>query len=265
MSKPSKSGKPQRSNQSHSGQGSKTKPSSSKFKNARPDAKKGQRPAFPGRNAPPDTHEARPRLFYALKVPPEVAEQLTAIQKELRGNWRAVRSDQLHVTLAYLPGVDPGKLAALKTLGDTLSADTPPLSINLRGTGYFPNEGSPRVWFIKVEAEGLDELAARLRSGLAELGVETDNLPFKAHITLARKKGAAPRVPPRTFDLGWDAGAVTLYRSHLQKTGPIHENLAMFKLRGFKLRGEFRASIMSSAESDAHPQADLKPPPEDRA
>ncbi|WP_420595689.1 RNA 2',3'-cyclic phosphodiesterase [Deinococcus sp.] len=241
MSKPSKNGpKP-----NASGQASKSKPRLGKFKSGKPDAKKGQRPTFgPKRNAPPpDAHEARPRLFYALKVPPDVAEQLVAIQKDLRGNWRAVRGDQLHVTLAYLPGVDPSKLEALKTLGDTLSQSTPPLSIKLRGTGYFPNEGSPRVWFVKVEAEGLEELAAQLRVGLAELGVDTDNLPFKAHITLARKKGAAPRVPPRIFDTGWDAGAVTLYRSHLQKTGPIHENLAMFKLRG-----EFRASIMSSAE-----------------
>ncbi|AWN22522.1 RNA 2',3'-cyclic phosphodiesterase [Deinococcus irradiatisoli] len=198
------------------------------------------RPANPTTKARPDVHEARPRLFYALKVPPEVAEQLAAAQKDLRGNWRSVRADQLHVTLAYLPGVDPGKLAALKQLGDRLTEATPPLSLRLRGTGYFPNEGSPRVWFVKVEAEGLDDLAARLRTGLAELGVQTDELPFKAHITLARKKGAAPRLPPKIFDLGWDAGAVTLYRSHLQKTGPVYENLSMFKFRG---------SIMSSAES----------------
>ncbi len=194
--------------------------------------------AKPPSDAP--VHEARHRLFYALKVPPEVAEQLQAAQKDLRGNWRSVRADQLHVTLAYLPGADPGKLAALKALGERLSQDTPPLSLKLRGTGYFPNEGSPRVWFVKVEAPGLEELAAQLRAGLSELGVETDNLPFKAHITLARKKGAAPRLPPKIFDLGWDAGAVTLYRSHLQKTGPIYENLSMFKLRG---------TIMSSAES----------------
>ncbi|GAA4007153.1 RNA 2',3'-cyclic phosphodiesterase [Deinococcus rubellus] len=222
---------------------------------SKPDTKKAgkadtRKPGKPGnRNGPPQevsSHEARPRLFYALKVPPEVAEQLALVQKDLRGNWRSVRADQLHVTLAYLPGVDPTKLDALKKLGDTLTLDTPPLGLKLRGTGYFPNEGSPRVWFVKVEAEGLEDLAARLRVDLAELGVETDNAGFKAHITLARKKGAAPRVPPRLFETGWDAGAVTLYRSHLQKTGPIYENLAMFKLRG-----ELRATIMSSTESEA--------------
>ena len=87
-------------------------------------------------------------------MPPEVAEQLSAAQKDLRGNWRSVRADQLHVTLAYLPGVDPSKLDALKKLGDTLTQAAPPLSLKLRGTGYFPNEGSPRVWFVKVEARG---------------------------------------------------------------------------------------------------------------
>ncbi|WP_161881717.1 RNA 2',3'-cyclic phosphodiesterase [Deinococcus alpinitundrae] len=232
------------------------KPTDRASESRRPDTRKPGKPATGQRGSPPpvSTHEARPRLFYALKVPPEVAEQLAAIQKELRGNWRSVRADQLHVTLAYLPGIDPSKLDALKALGDTLTQTAAPLSLKLRGTGYFPNEGSPRVWFVKVEAEGLEDLAARLRVGLAELGVETDNLPFKAHITLARKKGAAPRVPPKLLDSGWDAGAVTLYRSHLQKTGPIYENLAMFKLRG-----ELRANIMSSTESEAISTAALNP------
>ena len=85
-------------------------------------------------------------------------------------------------------------------------------------------------------------------------------MAFKAHITLARKKGAAPRLPPKLFDLGWDAGAVTLYRSHLQKTGPIYENLAMFKLRGeLRAESDLRASIMSSTESEAARIAALNP------
>lgn len=272
MTGPRKTGKPGRTPVNSSGtRPSSTKPSSDKPSSNKPSGttrprsgsgNPAQRHPKAGAAGPAgaEVHEARPRLFYALKVPPEVAEQLSAAQKDLRGNWRSVRADQLHVTLAYLPGVDPSKLDALKKLGDTLTQAAPPLSLKLRGTGYFPNEGSPRVWFVKVEAEGLEELAAGLRSGLQELGVETDNVAFKAHITLARKKGAAPRVPPKLFDLGWDAGAVTLYRSHLQKTGPIYENLAMFKLRGeLRAESDLRASIMSSTESEAARIAALNP------
>ncbi|WP_019586393.1 RNA 2',3'-cyclic phosphodiesterase [Deinococcus apachensis] len=172
------------------------------------------------------------RLFYALKVPSDVAAPLAEGQKQLRGNWRPVRADQFHITLAYLPAVPPERVDDLKRLGAALTKDMPPLPIRLRGTGYFPNEGSPRVWFVKVEAEGLTHLAVGLRMGIRELGLETDDLPFKAHVTLARKKGPAPRLSPLTFDLGWQAGNAALIRSTLRKTGPIYDTVSTFRFRG---------------------------------
>ncbi|MFD1731265.1 RNA 2',3'-cyclic phosphodiesterase [Deinococcus malanensis] len=143
----------------------------------------------------PDTDEASERtlrLFYALRVPTDISTPLAEAQRALRGNWRAVRPDQMHVTLAYLPAVPPERLDDLKRLGALLTQDVAPMEVRLRGTGYFPNEGSPRVWFAKVEAEGLTEFATRLREGIQNLDIQTDNLPFKAHITMARKKGPAP-------------------------------------------------------------------------
>lgn len=183
----------------------------------------------------PERHEAPERtlrLFYALRVPADVSAPLAEAQRALKGNWRAVRADQMHVTLAYLPAVAPERLDDLKRLGALLTQDVGPMAVQLRGTGYFPNEGSPRVWFARVEAEGLSELAGALRAGIQNLGVQTDDLPFKAHITLARKKGPAPRVPPLTFDLGWQAGHAALYRSILRKTGPIYETESTFRFRG---------------------------------
>ncbi|PTA66850.1 RNA 2',3'-cyclic phosphodiesterase [Deinococcus arcticus] len=192
-----------------------------------------RRPAPPRDTAPPAAHKPSTlRLFYALKVPADLAPALQGAQGKLRGNWRAVPADQFHVTLAYLPAVPPERVDDLKRLGTRLTQGLAPLHLKLRGTGYFPNEGSPRVWFVKVEGEGLNELAAALREGLNELGVKTDDLPFKAHVTLARKKGPAPRVPPLLFPQGWQAAQVTLFRSILRKTGPIHDTVSTFRLRG---------------------------------
>ena len=171
------------------------------------------------------------RLFFALKVPANLVGPLREAQRKLRGNWRRVDADQLHVTLAYLPAVPADRVDDLKRLGVTLMQDLPPMQVSLRGTGYYPNEGSPRVWFVKVEAEGLPELAQALRDGIHALGLETDEQPFKGHITLARKKGPAPRVPPLTFTHGWQAGGAVLYRSILRKTGPIHETASSFRFR----------------------------------
>ncbi|MPY67537.1 RNA 2',3'-cyclic phosphodiesterase [Deinococcus sp. SDU3-2] len=200
-----------------------------KTETPRPDSK--PRPA-PSRTTGEHQASQTLRLFFAFKVPGDVSTPLAESQRHLRGNWRAVRADQLHITLAYLPAVPPDRVADLKRLGTRLTEHLPPMQVRLRGTGYFPNEGSPRVWFVKAEAEGLNELAAELRVGLKELGIATDDLPFKAHVTLARKKGPAPRVSPLLFDLGWQAGNMALIRSTLRKTGPIYDTVSTFRLRG---------------------------------
>lgn len=194
----------------------------------------GQRPPSPTAHTPHRTpqEDRTLRLFFALKVPSDVATPLAEAQRQLKGNWRPVRADQFHVTLAYLPAVPPGRVDDLKRLGARLTENLAPMQVRLRGTGYFPNEGSPRVWFVKVEADGLPELAAALREGIQALGLRTDDLPFKAHITLARKKGPAPRVPPLGFELGWQAGNAALFRSTLRKTGPIYDVESTFRLRG---------------------------------
>nr|WP_268240019.1 RNA 2',3'-cyclic phosphodiesterase [Deinococcus humi] len=187
-----------------------------------------------GRRGTPTSEEHTPttgRFFYALKVPASITGPLAEAQRKLKSNWRTTTREQMHVTLCYLPSVPLARVAELKALGARLTEDLGPMDVKLRGTGYFPNEGSPRVWFVKVEAEGLDELAAALRAGVQGLGLETEDTSFKAHITLARRKGPAPRVPPLTFDLGWTAGGATLQRSHLQKTGPVYEQVSTFRFQ----------------------------------
>lgn len=208
-----------------------------------------------GRPAPEQHTPTTGRFFYALKVPASVTGPLSEAQRKLKGNWRTTTREGMHVTLCYLPSVPLARVAELKALGNRLTAELGPLDIRLRGTGYFPNEGSPRVWFVKVEAEGLDELAAALRAGVQALGIETEETGFKAHITLARRKGPAPRVPPMNFELGWTAGGATLQRSHLQKTGPVYEQVGTFR---------FQAPAQAGGQPAA-PPGDTTPHPSETA
>lgn len=185
------------------------------------------------------------RLFYGLRVPTQIATELAGVQTRLKGNWRSVNPSHMHITLCYLPVVAPEHLNALKRLGVSIAETLPPLQLSLRGTGYFPNEGSPRVWFVKVEGDGLSELAERLREGVVALGLEHETLAFKPHITLARKKGPAPRLPPLLFDSSWTATSMTLYRSILRKTGPVYEAQSTFRFRSSA------ASLSSSSSEDS--------------
>ena len=56
-----------------------------------------------------------------------------------------------------------------------------------RGTGFFPNPKSPRVFWVGIESdEHLQELANSIGAALKPLGFERDAGPFKPHLTLAR-------------------------------------------------------------------------------
>ncbi|MGY2892681.1 RNA 2',3'-cyclic phosphodiesterase [Deinococcus sp. UYEF24] len=201
----------------------------SKQSGNQPSVKAGGKPA----TAAAPARERVLRLFFGLALPEAVSADLAQAQAKLSSNWRRVEEDQLHLTLAYLPGVPEGQVAKLRELGTRLAAEAGPMTLRLRGTGYHPNVGTPRVWFVKVEGEGLAELAAHFAAGLKTLGFPVEG-KFQPHVTLARKKGPAPRLPPLNFTQEWEAAQLHLIHTFLprDKTGPVYDTVSRFKLTG---------------------------------
>ena len=193
------------------------------------------------------------RLFFGLALPEAVTSDLAQAQSKLSSNWRRVEGNQLHITLAYLPGVPEGRVAVLRELGTRLAAEAGPMTLRLRGTGYHPNVGTPRVWFVKVEGEGLAELAARLSAELDALGFPTEG-KFQPHVTLARKKGPAPRLPPLSFAQEWGAAQLHLIHTFLprDKTGPVYDTVSRFALTG---RGPLAAPVVHKASESPIPES----------
>jgi RNA 2',3'-cyclic 3'-phosphodiesterase len=189
------------------------------------------KPGKPAAAAP--ARERVLRLFFGVRLPEAVSADLVRAQSKLSSNWRRVEPGQLHLTLAYLPGVPEGQVPALRDLGKRLAAEAAPLDLRLRGTGYHPNVGTPRVWFVKVEGEGLQGLAARFAAELDALGFPVEG-KFQPHITLARKKGPAPRLPPLNFTQEWQAAQLHLIHTFLprDKTGPVYDTVSGFALTG---------------------------------
>jgi len=169
------------------------------------------------------------RLFYAVFVPEEIAKKLAEAQQGLLGKWKPVPPHQMHLTLLFLGEVPEERLGELKGIGRDVAGSVPAFTARVRGTGHFPEAGSPRVWFAKAEGEGFLPLATRLRESLPEFD---DGKAFKPHITLARKKGPAPRVAPVVFDLEFPVRTLTLVRSRLTPRGPHYERIATFPLKG---------------------------------
>jgi 2'-5' RNA ligase len=152
---------------------------------------------------------------------------------------RWVAAAQAHLTVRFIGEVDDAMGARV------VDALRPPLECRpftfaLGDAGTFPGGSHPRVVWIGVKEGGAGATAARdeIEARLVARGVEPENRPFRAHLTLGRVRdprrfgGAAARAlraamasvsvdaSPATID------HATLYRSHLSPKGSRYEALA---------------------------------------
>ncbi len=130
------------------------------------------------------------RLFVAIDPPEEVREQLGPLCCGLSdARWTPV--EQLHLTLCFIGEVDGATfLDILEALGE-ISFVT--FSLQLRGVGFFPPRGQPRVVWTGVEkCEPLMVLQRKITTRLFQLGVELENRKYSPHLTLARLNQTSP-------------------------------------------------------------------------
>lgn len=146
------------------------------------------------------------RLFFALWPPRETALALHEWAKGLEG--RATPVEKIHLTLAFLGGVEPAKLVAAARKVQAQAFELP-----VETAKYWRDNHI--VWVGPREMpEGLRVLVERLHLALYRAEFILERRAFAAHVTLLRKarKPAAiqplPRVewPVREFALVNSAG-----------------------------------------------------------
>src|SRR5271165_3982164 len=178
------------------------------------------------------------RLFTAIEIPEDVRTRLERLIAHLRPTahvkWSPVYN--LHITLKFIgewPADDLEKLQAALSL----VAPRPPLPIDVRGVGWFPNPYHPRVfWAGIVGTPALPALAADIESALQPLGLAKDEREFSPHLTLARIKQPAPMDSLRqavcdleSVDFGdFMADRFCLYRSQPGSAGSIYTKLTEY-------------------------------------
>ena len=127
-----------------------------------------------------------PRLFIAIDLPDTIKENLESMSFGIPGaKW--VRPEQLHLTVRFIGEVDGALFRDIKNVLDEVSAAA--FSLQLKGVGYFPPRGAPRVLWVGLEkSEPLLLLRKKIDSRLLRVGVAPEGRKFSAHITLARLK-----------------------------------------------------------------------------
>ena len=178
------------------------------------------------------------RLFVAIDLPAEVVANLERLVARLRANARIhwSRPGNLHLTTKFIGEWPENRFAEMKAALGELT-QRPPIPIEVRGLGFFPNPRAPRVFWAGVHAPpDLADLARDTEGALERLGVPSERRPYSPHLTLARIKEPVPlsalrqaiaSIEPAEFG-AFTADRFFLYQSTLEPSGSVYTRLAEF-------------------------------------
>ncbi len=149
------------------------------------------------------------RLFFALWPDADLQAQLAAWAKLAAGRGRAMRRENIHLTLAFLGATDTALLPTLNALAAEVHFD--PIRLALDQVGYWKHN---RVLWCGAgeEPPALNALVSGLRAGLDAAGIRYDRKPFVTHVTLVRKASGLEGAP-RWSPLLWSANDFALVSS----------------------------------------------------
>jgi len=176
------------------------------------------------------------RLFVGVGVPPADASILAREVVAWAGPGgipgRAVPPESWHLTLRFLGDVD--EVTEDRTLAALDEADLgEAFPVTVTGAGAFPNPRRATVLWIGVREERrLAELAAAVEEAVVGAGLEENDRPFAAHLTLARIRPPADLRPllarPLAAAVPLPVREVVLYES---RPGSRYEVIERFPLR----------------------------------
>ncbi len=184
------------------------------------------------------------RAFLAIPATGEVVNESRRVIKQLTTaggpDVRWVNPEQVHLTLKFF--VDIRQEATIdicrrvQAVVDEISA----FSAEVVGVGAFPAADRPRtIWAgVGEGANDLANVAQQVESVLETLGYPRERRRFQPHLTLGRVKGRGPmtelsetivKFPSHVF--GWlTVSELNLYRSELDRSGPIYHRMATLRL-----------------------------------
>ena len=192
------------------------------------------------------------RLFVALDLDHTIRARIKRLADELRElspDARWVGEESFHITLKFIGNTTQEQAEGIKAA--LTSIDCQSFSLQVRGYGFFPGAGAPRVFWIGVQAgETLTQLAREIDIAMSKLDIPAESGPYHPHITLARAGSGSPRraakdrpnqrlrsLQQRLASIPEpDFGSITareffLYESRLSPKGSIYTKLERFPLR----------------------------------
>jgi 2'-5' RNA ligase len=161
------------------------------------------------------------RLFFALWPDEKVRAQLARWSRELHAlcAGRPTLPENLHVTLAFLGGVEEARVAEVERTAD--NAGLRACTLILDRAGYWKHNRIAWAGASVVPPE-LDAFVAELRSALARSHIGFDSKGFVSHVTLLRDAREA-LTTPALVPIEWRLDGFALVQSVARPQGSRYE------------------------------------------
>ena len=178
-----------------------------------------------------NSHQEEPtrRLFFALWPDEETRAALANLARErIHRQGRRVAVQNLHVTLGFPGNVGADVQTCLEEAAGRLSGA--PFQLAIDRLGYW---SGPRViWAApSLTPPELWSLVSDLRGVLKRCGLEPENRPYQAHVTLVRK-ASRPVSVTRAAPIDWSIRQFCLVESVSEPTGVSYRVLRCWPLEG---------------------------------
>ena len=188
------------------------------------------------------------RAFIAIELPPELKNELTALETQLKKHsppvikW--VDPASIHITLKFLGDTSDAIIDKLSLAMAESVVGITPFVLETRQLGAFPSIDRTKVIWVGVSGE-MDKLA-RLRDNIEKnaeaLGFKREPQSFNPHLTLGRvRDGVRPDEIQRIGKLigetsftalhNIDVKQINLLKSQLTSAGAIHTIIGTMKLK----------------------------------
>ena len=181
------------------------------------------------------------RAFLAIDLDDDLKPKINKIIKEFKSintKIKYVELTNLHLTLKFFGDIDTNGLDLLEDKIAGVVSDFEPFDIHIKGCGAFPNNNHIKVIWIGIDEDSLiKELHDKLDVEFAKLGFDKDKR-FSTHLTIGRMKTAKNKDKVKqtieefeNVDIGqMTVEKISLKKSTLTPSGPVYEDLKVFKL-----------------------------------
>jgi 2'-5' RNA ligase len=160
------------------------------------------------------------RLFFAALPEFDTRQKLESVAAALRlpKEARRIPAQSLHMTLAFAGEVSNVQGAALRAVGAALRSPAFDVCLNLQD---YWQKSETVVVSAGDEPPALRALHQRLRTELDHLEFAADPMPFRAHVTIARRVAQAPVLEQRSGTC-WRVRAFHLVHSAKSAEGSVY-------------------------------------------